>query len=287
MAKKKNMKKFAALGDIHGRDTWKFEMFGSSYEFERWVETCVNNDIAGFMADQYPFNEFEKIIFIGDYVDSFDVGNAEMKKNLEDIILFKKTFPDKVVLLLGNHDIQYIVSNQRCSGYRPEMQHDFYKIFNDNIRLFQIAYELPTYHTPTLFTHAGVTEGWLNELREYFIETPSHKREMFAEIAEYGIVDLLNAAWELNVPTLYNVDSVSGGSSKWAGPLWVRPHVLKLYAIPGYDQVVGHTPCAGVQMHPNRGGETVTYTIDCLEHYYVKGMENYLKGEYEVIKQAI
>jgi hypothetical protein len=33
------------------------------------------------------------------------VSNVEMKKNLEDIIFFKKVLPHKVVLLLGNHDV--------------------------------------------------------------------------------------------------------------------------------------------------------------------------------------
>lgn len=271
----KKKKKYIAIGDIHGRDIWKFGLFGSSYEFEQWVRE-YDNGIHEFMADQYPFVEYDKIIFVGDYVDSFTVGNAEMKKNLEDIILFKKAYPEKVVLLLGNHDVQYIVSNQICSGYRPEMRFDFGKIFNDNIDLFEMAYELKTKHVPILFTHAGVTQPWLDELREYFRTEPSHKREMFAEIAESSIVEILNAAWKLNVPTLYNVDHISGGSQKWAGPLWVRPHILKNNPIPGYDQAVGHTPCAGVQMWPFPGGETVLYTIDCLEHY----QEDYLKGEY-------
>ena len=268
-------KKYIAIGDIHGRDVWKFGLFGSSYEFEQWAREAVNG-AAEVFAEDYPFNEYDKIIFIGDYVDSFTVGNAEMKKNLSDLILFKKTFPDKVVLLLGNHDVQYIVSNQLCSGYRPEMKHDFYDLFNSNIDLFEMAYELKTSHAPILFTHAGVTQHWLDELREYFRTEPSHKREMFAEHAESSVVEILNAAWKLNVPNIYHVDRVSGGSQKWAGPLWVRPHILKNNAIPGYDQVVGHTPCAGIMMWPLPGGETVLYTIDCLEHY----KEEYQTGIY-------
>ena len=157
-------KKYIAVGDIHGRDNWKFKMFGSSYEYESWAREAINGAAEVFAVD-YPFNEYDKIIFIGDYVDSFTVGNAQMKKNLEDLILFKKTFPDKVVLLLGNHDVQYIVSNQICSGYRPEMRPDFYDLFNKNIDLFEMAYELKTKHVPILFTHAGVTEEWLEELK--------------------------------------------------------------------------------------------------------------------------
>ena len=67
----------------------------------------------------------DKFIFVGDYVDSFIVDNISMKKNLLDIIELKKKYPEKVILLWGNHDIHYLLGNKHyCSGYRPEMQYD-------------------------------------------------------------------------------------------------------------------------------------------------------------------
>lgn len=274
----KKDKKYIAVGDIHGRDNWKFKLFGSSYEFEQWARDIVPNGIGDLMADQYPFNEYDTIIFIGDYVDSFTVSNVIMKKNLEDLMLFKNTYPDKVVLLLGNHDVQYIVDHHTCSGYRPEMRFDFNQIYKANINNFKIAHVLPTPGGPTLFTHAGVTNEWLEELRESFRNTPSHKRELFAEWAESPVEDILNAAWDFNMPELYNVDRESGGSSKWAGCLWVRPGKLKACGLDGYDQVVGHTPHPQVQMHPIKDGEkNIVYFIDCLEH---GDDTDYLVGSY-------
>ena len=81
------------IGDVHGRDTWKFMTHGSSYEFEQWVimiEAGANPNDELFKND-YPYFNVDKIIFIGDYVDSFTISNVAIKKNLEDIILFKKS----------------------------------------------------------------------------------------------------------------------------------------------------------------------------------------------------
>ena len=96
------------IGDIHGRTSWK-EM--------------IKND------------KVEKWIFLGDYCDSFDISDEKIKENLIDIINFKKAFPDKVVLLLGNHDVMYYnppadIFNYRCSGYRPQMHFDLYDTFS-------------------------------------------------------------------------------------------------------------------------------------------------------------
>jgi metallophosphoesterase superfamily enzyme len=71
--------KLLAIGDIHGRDVWK--------------------DI-NFLA-------FDKVVFVGDYVDSYIRSDWQVYQNLKEIIDLKKQNFDKVVLLLGNHDIHY------------------------------------------------------------------------------------------------------------------------------------------------------------------------------------
>jgi hypothetical protein len=270
--------KIMSIGDIHGRSQWKDAVFGSTLEYEHWRRE-VDEGIVEIMADQYPLlNSLDKIIFVGDYVDSFDVKNPEMKLNLEDIIHFKKTYPDKVVLLIGNHDVQYIMPNQICSGYRPEMKHDFGDIFNRNIDCFQMAY----YHERqteggvkrTLWTHAGVTQGWLKTVKGLF-DTPTFRhREDFKDADFIRIDELLNRMWEYRLNILFNVDSDSGGMSQWAGPVWVRPRRLSWEALEGYDQVIGHTPQKTIrEMVTEKASETqythlidTIFLIDCLEH---------------------
>ena len=73
--------KITAIGDIHGRNIWK--------------------DIVEKESDS------DKIVFVGDYVDTYDnISPGQQVKNFEEILEFKKTNPNKVTLLLGNHKLK-------------------------------------------------------------------------------------------------------------------------------------------------------------------------------------
>jgi hypothetical protein len=272
--------KIMSIGDIHGRDSWKTHVFGSDIDYEHW-RTEADNGISEFMEDQYSILfGLDKIVFIGDYVDSFTISNVDMLRNLEEIIHFKKTLPDKVVLLLGNHDIQYFIPDQICSGYRPEMRHDFEKLFRDNIDLFQICYYVESKYSSgnpwrTLWTHAGVTQGWLRSAKNSTIFNPKYRfYEEFKDMDFVRIDKFLNKLWECRANVLFNVDSSSGGFSRWGGPLWVRPSTLNFENVEGYNQIVGHTPKShvthfsspdsSVESNPEKR-DILTY-IDCLEH---------------------
>jgi predicted MPP superfamily phosphohydrolase len=67
-----------AIGDLHGKDCW----------------LTIDPD------------KYDKIIFVGDYVDASDISREKIVENLEQVIAFKLKHPEKVELLLGNHDIQ-------------------------------------------------------------------------------------------------------------------------------------------------------------------------------------
>ena len=123
--------KTITIGDLHGRDTWK----------------SINPD------------DYDKIIFIGDYLDSFDILPVIILHNLKEIIEFKKQYPDKVVLLLGNHDVSYIFNHSGTSGFQKGMLWDYQHLFKSNIDLFKIAYE----YKNVLWTHAGVSQGWFTK----------------------------------------------------------------------------------------------------------------------------
>ena len=83
--------KVLTLGDIHGRDRWMFHTHGSPYEFNHWmtmVENGVPADDPEFWKEM-PYIGYDKIIFVGDYVDSFDVSNVIILDNLKKILFFK------------------------------------------------------------------------------------------------------------------------------------------------------------------------------------------------------
>lgn len=248
--------RFLTIGDIHGRSNWKTFTHNSHRQFENWLSNDYDYDM--------PFNDFDKIIFIGDYCDSFDVSSLEILSNLKDIIEFKKLRKDKVVLLLGNHDVQYFIPNQICTGYRGELQHDLYDLFQKNIDLFEVAYEYNDY----IWTHAGITRGWLEEVKKVMTDDDFRFADFVKEDNPQSPAEWVKLAWKFNVPNFYNIDSTSGGRSRWAGPIWVRPRMLNNYYLEGYNQVVGHTPQDSIKVTTNNGGNK-NYYVDCLEHYKV------------------
>ena len=77
------MKRIITLGDTHGRPYWK---------------------------DMIDNSEFDLVVFLGDYVDSYEIDDAHTIENLLSIIDYKKGNMDSCILLLGNHDIQYFFS---------------------------------------------------------------------------------------------------------------------------------------------------------------------------------
>ena len=245
--------KILSIGDVHGRDIWKFHTHGSSYEYDSWkISVEAGADATDYeFWKEYPYAQVDKIVFVGDYVDSYDKTNEQILENLREIRAFKKALGDKVVLLLGNHDIQYIVPNEICSGFRGEMQFDLAKLFKENIDLFKVAHlEKGQDGSKWLWSHAGVTSGWYekdllrdmtNERYRFYSITSEFLNEKEREVDE-----VINKAFELNMTTLWNVDSHSGGYCVWAGPVWVRPYIMNYWPLEGYNQIMGHTPQGGV-----------------------------------------
>lgn len=195
--------KLIAIGDVHGRDAWK----------------------------QIDVNAADKVIFLGDYVDGYDYGDKAIYDNLEAIVQLKRSNPDKVVLLIGNHDAQYMhFPDYSCSGFRPTMQSRLGDFFTQHRPLFQIAYQQDSH----LFTHAGVSQNWYHYREQYINRVDS----------DASLADRLNALYERSSTRdfLFDVGPRRGGGQAFGGPVWAdRSETIKNY-LPDYHQVVGHTP---------------------------------------------
>lgn len=221
--------KIISIGDLHGRDTWKI------IKPERW----------------------DKIVFIGDYVDSFSVKNVLMKLNLEKVINFKKQFPEKVILLWGNHDLQYYLGYDKhgCSGYIPEMRYDFYDLFKGNEDLFQVAYQVDNY----LWTHAGIHKGWY----KYRFQNCKWNKE-FQGINKLTLAEQLNEAFKVRLDCLFDVGYRRGGIRDVGGIFWADKRETYNSPLEGYHQIVGHTKVSGISHYDISKTTSITY-IDCLE----------------------
>lgn len=127
------------------------------------MKILINPDIHGRVFWKYSIehkDEFDKIIFLGDYLDAYSPDLLlKEEDNFKEIIQFKKDNPDKVILLLGNHDCHYINDKiYEASRYNSFKHNSYQKLFLDNIDLFQLIYIYDKY----LFSHAGVYQKWMD-----------------------------------------------------------------------------------------------------------------------------
>lgn len=213
------MKHILFIGDVHGRSDW-----------EKMITMALP--------------KFYHIVFLGDYVDSFDINPVEILHNLKKIIGYKKKYSERITLLLGNHDYAYIDDHFQTSGYNHHAAMDYKKIFQDNHELFDVAwgYEGGTVAEPkyTLATHAGLTLTYYNNYVKTLIEDPESKINKLTG----GKTDKLQFHQVLNLmrneDILWKVGADRGGMGT-PGPLWADFKELKEDPYPGINQVVGHS----------------------------------------------
>lgn len=263
--------KTLTIGDIHGKWEWKLLTHGSPEKFNEWrTNVEFGRDPLSTYHGNLPFMEFDRIIFVGDYVDAYkssNISNVEILHNLNEILFFCKQLGDRVVLLLGNHDVQYIVENQICTGYRSEMRPDLQDIFRQNEQRFKIAHEeVSANGMRYLWTHAGVSKSWLKLLKSQ-LSSPKHRlHTVFKEVLDGPISELLNMAWEARLPQIFMIDYESGGTDQVAGPLWIRPRTLNPNGVPGHTQIVGHTAQKDI-MIKKVGLKEKHYFVDILDEH--------------------
>lgn len=192
------------IGDIHGHDTWK---------------TVLKKE-----------KEWDKVIFLGDYFDSFTVKPCVQVSNFEQILEFKKEDPENVVLILGNHDFHYTayVGHSRYSGYKTEtstyIDHKLEDLLKEGI--LQVCYVQDN----IWFSHAGFSKTWLRNRKIDTSKEDWWKRvnEKFFKIPQFfGFIK--------------KRDSSPYGDNIYQGPLWIRPNSLLEDKPDGVLQIVGHT----------------------------------------------
>ena len=204
-------KKIIVIPDVHGRSFWR-----------KAIEKI---------------NDYDEIIFLGDYVDPYfweRFTREDAIKSLEDIIEFKKNNEEKVILLIGNHDFQYIDKNCEVkSRFDYKNQKVIHDLFINNIELFRIAHKEEKF----LFSHSGILKPWVKRF---------YNRE---DLDLDTIVSILNNqlivnAQELDRVLIY-VGRERGGRNEVGSCIWGDFHEFTRYPekwqYPEIYQIFGHT----------------------------------------------
>lgn len=222
------MGKILIIGDVHGRQFWK--------------DACLNHK-----------NEFEKIVFLGDYVSPYpyeEISNNEAIDVFEDVLKFKKENPDKVVLLIGNHDLSYF--NPSICDCRTDYTNwnKLNGMYFENMKLFDLAWETNIGNKRYFFSHAGVRKAWFDK----WVKNKLFKwdNDDFPPVDYFN--NLLHATYDdeqsLNTTSAHNFDTAMGVYSTYRGwdgwdygsIVWAD---IREYGMgPEYDNVVficGHT----------------------------------------------
>lgn len=223
------------IGDIHGR--------------KNWIDIVKENSNSNF-------------IFLGDYVDPYSNESISVNssiKNLIKIIDFKKENSNKVSLLIGNHDAQYLFhpnfrTNSLSKGKYLQKLLDLYQ---ENKNLFQFAIQKDKY----LFTHAGLSNEWFNEhfrLLKYF-GLDDDMSNLAITLNKIG----KDLKWKVELGT---ISYYRGGKDDFGGPLWADSVELGQNHLTGFHQIVGHNKILDITTIGD-SESSITF-CDCL---FVKG----------------
>ena len=132
------MSKVLIVPDVHGRTFW--------HKAEELI------------------NDVDKVVFLGDYLDPYSEEGISFEQALEEfkkILQFKETYPDKVVLLIGNHDMHYInLRFMNCSRLNTAMRTELHSLYQEHLDKFALICNL---ENKWLFSHAGIYQAWMNK----------------------------------------------------------------------------------------------------------------------------
>ncbi|MCK9447296.1 metallophosphoesterase [bacterium] len=220
--------KLLVIPDVHGITTWKEQ-----------VDLALNDN-------------YTHIVFLGDYVDSFTIQPNNIYNNLYDIIKIKKLYPDKITLLLGNHDYAYIL-DKPTTGFNHYIKYDYTRLFNMNWDLFDLAWGYEHNNKYTLLTHAGLTNDFYNDMIKDILNPNSimHKilvtdvKESWESLPLHELLNYFKNRQDL----LWRIGYKRGGSFLIGSIIWADKDELLYDNYKGIDQIVGHTQDYNVEIN--------------------------------------
>jgi len=205
------MDKILIVPDVHGRKFWE------------------------------PALEYDgQVIFLGDYLDPYPVEGFHDEDALNvllKVIEFKKANPDRVTLLVGNHEFHYFDEKYEAGRFSYKYYERFHELLTgkETGKLFQLCRLVDGKY---LFIHSGVAKAWyeqhLQEIRQYAPPIDNQLNELFKSQKD----------------VFYEASSMRGGWSEAGSPLWADVHEL-MEETEHFDkdviQIFGHSQIRSIE----------------------------------------
>lgn len=212
---------------------------------EKNIHTLIIPDVHGRVFWKKPVEEVlegsdAKIIFLGDYLDpylyEFGIGDSFFSSpdkwaeiadqthkvqdrvidNFKSIIELKKKYPDRITLLIGNHDCGYAVSRDICDCRTDRWNFPKIEIlFKENWKEFRLAKSITIGGKEIFFSHAGIHKEFAED---YF--RPHVNKD--------NVIDFFNNAWETDdyrvLGGLGCCSFIRGGWGDYGSIVWADVH---------------------------------------------------------------
>ena len=213
------------------------------------------------------------IIFLGDYHDpypqefNYDENLLDRSvDNFKQILELKKKYPDRVTLLIGNHDCGYAIGDDICSS-RMDRRHrrELEKIFEENRNLFQLAAECDIAGRHIIFSHAGILKGWADLVWGEEAAGPA-----------FNVVDQLNQAWwEAQYGVLNALGDYDGyrgwGGYQFGSPVWSD---IRAWLSVTPEETYGFNSVGHTQLGEKAVMLDTIADLDCRQAFYLDGQGN-------------
>ena len=269
--------KVLIIPDVHGRSFWKEP-----------VKDIIEN-----------YNDVH-VVFLGDYTDPYlneidsvtgeAITTSQGYDSLLDVIKVKNENPDRVTLLLGNHDLGYVSNYIHNERRRKDFKNEasIRNTILGNINLFDLAYEVTVNEKKFLLTHSGVTTKWvtacetlLKDYDESFTFSVDNVNRILH--TQFGTPNSYNLNLALSYVSYYR-----GGDDNCSSMVWtdVREHLepdsTNWADEHGYIQVFGHTQLSksGVSI------EGKSFCLDVRKAFYIDvegNIRDYTTEEIDVV----
>ena len=204
----------------------------------------------------------KRVVLLGDYCDDYSPDRAEtdaekLLRGLEyqvDWVDRTRNRGVQVDVLLGNHDMQYLVERQ---GPGTNLN----CIIPVRRLLAQMNVRMAAAVDGWLATHAGLTSQFADIVLEIDDEAesfgkPSYSAESLAAqlnaAFDHALTEMFDHANDEEL-LLFNLCGPGRGGISIPGPLWSSTSELTVLGMPHLDQIVGHTPVYSVHKLEEQG----------------------------------